>query len=208
MKKKIIIIVVVILLILFVPIRVKHADGGSVEYKALTYRLFKWHKLISNENYYVSTDIYFFPNNFHKFDYYEPIVTPIVSVSSGEEKIDVSTYSYNWSKEYGEEIRYDIGDGSIETVDFSAALNVESKSTLTFESEYDVEDVEYSVYNDDSSQLMFNGLGYDQLTKSLTLPNLEPGDYLINFKLTNEEDYAMYAFKITIQDPNEERGEE
>ena len=203
MKKKIIIIVIVLLLILFVPIRIKHKDGGTVEYRALTYRIFKWNKLNPDGSYYVSKDIYIFPNNFHEFEYYEPIVTPNVVISYNEESIDANVYAYNWSKLSGEEIRYDVSDGSIDEVEFTTSLNVESNATLKFESEYGIEEVEYSLYNDSGEEL-YNGLYYDQITQTLTLPNLEYGDYIVKFKLYNEEDYAMYTFKMTVNNPNEE----
>lgn len=47
MKKKITIVVVIvaILLILLVPIPMHLNDGGTVEYKALTYKVSKVHKL-------------------------------------------------------------------------------------------------------------------------------------------------------------------
>lgn len=50
MKKKVIIIsVVIILLILLFPIRNQLKDGGTVEYKALVYKVSKVKKLISKE---------------------------------------------------------------------------------------------------------------------------------------------------------------
>lgn len=49
MKKKVIIVViVVILLVLLVPIPMHLMDGGTVEYKALTYKISKVHRLTGN----------------------------------------------------------------------------------------------------------------------------------------------------------------
>lgn len=46
MKKKVIIlIVIIILMILLVPIPMHLNDGGTVEYKALTYKVSKVHRL-------------------------------------------------------------------------------------------------------------------------------------------------------------------
>ena len=47
MKRKIVIavIIVVALAILFTPARIQLRDGGSVEYKALTYSVTKYHRL-------------------------------------------------------------------------------------------------------------------------------------------------------------------
>jgi hypothetical protein len=45
MKKFITVAVVIILLVLFFPIRSVLSDGGTVEYKAITYKISKVHKL-------------------------------------------------------------------------------------------------------------------------------------------------------------------
>ena len=201
MKKKLIIIIVVILLILFVPIRFKHKDGGSVEYRSLTYRIFKWKILNSDGSYYESKNVYFFPNNFHEFEYYEPIFTPNVTIiNTDEEEISIGSYEYHWSKTYNEETTYLIGDGSIEDVAFDNSLSVKSHDTLTFKTDYGIENVEYSLYNSNGSiSEVYNGLSYDQMTNTLSLPNLSSGDYIVRFKLYNEDDYAFYAFRITVE---------
>ena len=52
MKKKVIIILVaIILLVLLFPIRNQLKDGGTVEYKALVYKVSKVKKLISKEKF-------------------------------------------------------------------------------------------------------------------------------------------------------------
>ncbi len=49
MKKKVIIaIIIAILLILVVPLPMHLNDGGTVEYKALTYKISKVHRLTGN----------------------------------------------------------------------------------------------------------------------------------------------------------------
>ena len=74
MKKKIItIVLVLILLILFVQIKVKYRDGGTIDYRAIAYRVINWNKLKEDWTYYKAKDIIFFPNNFHSIEYYEPI---------------------------------------------------------------------------------------------------------------------------------------
>lgn len=46
MKKKVLIVVIIVLLlILLIPIPMHLNDGGTVEYKALTYRISKVHRL-------------------------------------------------------------------------------------------------------------------------------------------------------------------
>jgi len=49
MKKKIrIVVIIVLLLILFIPIPIHLKDGGTIEYKALLYKISKIHRLPMN----------------------------------------------------------------------------------------------------------------------------------------------------------------
>ena len=45
-KKMIVVVIIVVLLILIVPIPMYLNDGGTVEYKALTYKISKVHRLV------------------------------------------------------------------------------------------------------------------------------------------------------------------
>ena len=67
MKKKILYLLpFAILLILFVPIKFQYRDGGTVDYRALMYRVIKWNKLNNDGTYYQANDVIIFPNNFHR----------------------------------------------------------------------------------------------------------------------------------------------
>lgn len=79
MKKKISIAIVIVIVaaILFVPIRGQVDDGGTTEYRALTYKVVSWKKLIGEANEdgsaarsgrYVRTRFYLIPNNFKSID--------------------------------------------------------------------------------------------------------------------------------------------
>lgn len=67
-KKSIImnLILIVILLIMFLPIKLQYRDGGTVEYRALTYKVIKWNRLNQDTTYYKDTEVLLFPNNFIK----------------------------------------------------------------------------------------------------------------------------------------------
>ena len=71
MKKKIWIpiIVIVVLAILFIPIPSGvYKDGGTRSYTALTYKLVDWNRMITADETYDETRVYFFPNNFKSID--------------------------------------------------------------------------------------------------------------------------------------------
>lgn len=72
MKKKIIfvlVIIVVIAAVLFVPIPAgAMKDGGSRVYSALTYKIIKWNRILSEHEFYKKTRVYWFPNNLKSVD--------------------------------------------------------------------------------------------------------------------------------------------
>ena len=68
MKKKIWIIIVV-LLILIIPIPGgRYKDGGTKEYKAITYKIVVWNRLLGEDSTYHKTSVFWFPNNFKRID--------------------------------------------------------------------------------------------------------------------------------------------
>ena len=71
MKKKlwIPIVIVVLLAILVTPIPTgRYKDGGTREYKALTYKIVKWRRSTGGDIVYDKTRAYFFPDNFKSID--------------------------------------------------------------------------------------------------------------------------------------------
>ena len=73
MKKKLwipIIAVVVLLAILVIPVTATYDDGGTREYKALTYKVVEWNNRVTTDGEVVhgETKVYFFPDNFKSID--------------------------------------------------------------------------------------------------------------------------------------------
>lgn len=67
--KTIIGIILIIVAVLFVPIpRTSYDDGGTKEYKALTYKVVKWHRIIDIDHIFSQTEVYWFPDNFKSVD--------------------------------------------------------------------------------------------------------------------------------------------
>lgn len=52
-KKKLFVVIgiVILLIILLFPIKIKYKDGGSIEYKSLTYSIYNWHSIETNNQY-------------------------------------------------------------------------------------------------------------------------------------------------------------
>ena len=82
MKKKILLISVIaavaLILVLFLPIpRSAYDDGGTRVYTTLTYKIVKWHRMLSvygedgviaRIDIYDDTAVYWFPDNFKQLD--------------------------------------------------------------------------------------------------------------------------------------------
>ena len=68
-KKRIVIFVLLLLLILTVPVPAgQYTDGGTRDYKALTYRVVSWNRLLGEGETYRKTKVYPFPQNFKSID--------------------------------------------------------------------------------------------------------------------------------------------
>lgn len=196
MKKRIkYIIVFIILIILVVPIKFTYKDGGTIEYRALLYRIFHFKILYNDESYYISNETYWFPKNLHSYEYYFPVYPPNVNVNYNNFSISCNIGSYNWSKEIDGQIINLIAD-SINILDmkYNSYLEINDKNNVIIDTEYDISDAKYSIYNKDDR----NDLEYDNHLKSLLLNNIKNGEYIVTFKVNHESNTAYYAFKIII----------
>ena len=71
MKKKIRIVALIILILLILSIPIpggQYRDGGTKDYKALTYRVVVWNRLLAEGFTYHKTAVFWFPNNFKSID--------------------------------------------------------------------------------------------------------------------------------------------
>lgn len=74
-RRKTVIILVAAVLLLFLPIPFPAAsDGGTVEFRAMTYTIVKWHRILptadtsGKADMYIKTSVYWFPHNFKDMD--------------------------------------------------------------------------------------------------------------------------------------------
>jgi hypothetical protein len=74
-RRRIVIVLIAVALLLFFPIP-SHAgnDGGTVEFRAMTYSIVKWHRILptadasGKADMYIKTSVYWFPHNFKDID--------------------------------------------------------------------------------------------------------------------------------------------
>lgn len=221
----ILLVLVVILLILFVPIKFEYRDGGTVDYRALTYRVINWNKLNNDGTYYKAKDVIFFPNNFHSIEYYEPVELPntYVSVNNEESKeesvpeedketiklpntyvssnnkeIQSSSGSAYWSKVVDGETICAIFDG-IDPRDgnYRNSFTINSQEKINIKTDYKVSNVEIQSINKENNERY--KVQYNTTTKNISFNNIEEGTYVVTYKIENNKDYAYYSFKVIIE---------
>lgn len=201
-------IIIGILLILFVPIKFQYRDGGSVEYRAIAYRFFKWNKLMDDGNYYNAENLHWFPNNFNSLEYYEPIHSPLVTVSTNNQEVTCTKGMFQWSKTVDGENIMLIADVFTSAVhwNYNDMLTITDDNIVKINTPYYISNVKYTEYkeeyiNDDFDYVRpdFLDINYDSQNKTVALSNLETGTYIITFTIHNDKDYADYAFKVNIK---------
>ena len=74
-RRRIVIVLIAVALLLFFPIPSPAAnDGGTVEFRAMTYSIVKWHRILptadasGKADMYIKTSVYWFPHNFKDID--------------------------------------------------------------------------------------------------------------------------------------------
>ena len=198
-----------ILLILFVPTKTQCNDGGTIEYRTIAYRYIKWNLLREDTTYYKSNDLYWFPKNFHSIEYYKPVESPIVNVSSNNQQIICSKGSFQWSKTVdGQQIHLiaDVFKSPTEWT-YNDSLTITNDNTVTVDTSYNIRDVKYTEYKEEyanseigTKNYEFIKLDFNNENKTIDLKDFENGTYIITFTIYNNKDYADYAFKVEVKD--------
>lgn len=200
-----------ILLILFVPIKFQYIDGGTTEYRAIAYRFFKWNRLMDDGNHYNAEDLHWFPNNFHSFEYYTPVHSPLVTVSTNNQEITCTKGTFQWTKTVDGESIMTIADVFTSAVhwDYNDMLTITDDNIVKINTPYYISNVKYTEYkeeyiNDDYDYVRpeFLDINYDSQNKFVDVSNLEKGTYIITFKIHNDKDYADYGFKVEVKNKN------
>lgn len=228
MKKKILYLLpFAILLILFVPIKFQYRDGGTVDYRALMYRVIKWNKLNNDGTYYQANDVIIFPNNFHSIEYYEPVELPNIYVSidneesseltntnvsandeetielpntyvlSNNKEIRSSSGSAHWSKVVDGKTISAIFD-SIDPRDGNYKDGITINNQELINIKTDYKVSSVEIQNIDKENNEKYQVQYNAETKNISFKNIENGIYVVTYKIENNADYAYYSFKVVI----------
>lgn len=193
--------VIFILAILFVPMKFQYMDGGTIEYKSLSYKYIKWHRIRHNQQFYEGTDIYWFPNNMKQLEYYAPIEIPIVTVSNLNDEIICNSGSYNWSKKIGKEEKRELG-ASLDPIEMNykdELVLIENKE-VKIKTKYPVSNIMYTEYKENEISPIYNAIDFERYSKTLDLKKLQKGTYIFKFTITNNANEAHYSFKVRIKE--------
>ena len=193
-------IIIFILLLLFVPIKFQYTDGGTIEYKSLSYKYIKWHRLRNNGSFYEGTDIYWFPKNTKQLEYYAPIEIPIVTVSNKTNEITCNSGTYSWSKKIGKDVKHEVA-ASIDPIEmeYNEILVIENDKKIKINTEYTISDIMYIELKEEK-ETTYKTLEYEKYSKKINLNKLKLGTYIIKFDIKKDSNKASYSFKITVKE--------
>lgn len=198
-------VAIVILLILFVPLKIQYRDGGTVEYRAIAYRYIKWNTIRNDGSPLKQSELHWFPNNFHSLEYYKPVESPIVNVSSNNQQITCSKGTFQWSKTVdGQEIHLiaDVFKSPIHWT-YKDKLTITDDNIVTIDTSYSIRDVKCTEYKEEysnseigSENPVFKELDFNNENKTIDFKDFENGTYIITFTIHNDKDYVDYAFIV------------
>lgn len=196
-----IIIGLILLLTLIVPYKLIYKDGGTKEYTALLYKVIVWHSIDFNEEngYKTGTEVHFIPNNFHSIDYYRTPTPPALSIiNEKENEIFCNLGSYSWTKKVDGENKSIVSD-SIHPIEmtYRESLNVE-KGTEIYLDNVELNIIKVEIYNEKQTALIDFDIIYDNIEKTITIPNIETGTYVLVISTKYEQGNAIYSLKVNI----------
>lgn len=205
MKKKWwILIIIAILLILVFPIKRIANDGGTVVYSAALYKVIKWNRIRIYEENKTGTEIYFFPENLHSLEYYDPPRPETIAIYYGDKFVVANIGTYQWSKEVDGETLYVNACGI-------SSLDMEYKETLKIAQGSNVEtawlnyvtEIKAYKYDGDNAELIDTNLEYNSETQEINVGKLKKGTYIIELLVENGDNEVRYSFKLEIVDASE-----
>lgn len=191
-KKKVIIIAVLLLIVLVIPVKLHYKDGGTIEYKSLTYKIIKWHRLDDyyDTGYKTGTEIHFFPNNFKPIDYFEEVKPPRFSLIYKDKIFLSQVLSFQWKNEYNSVIADSSGPTEI---DYKDIINANKNEELYYGVFLPITSIK--LY--DENGIVDYNVEYSDEDETIKVPDLN-GTYYLEVYYNCPEGYVHYAFKLNI----------
>lgn len=200
-----ILIIILVAIILVFPIKKICNDGGTVEYSAILYKVIKWNRIRVFEENKTGTEVYFFPENLHSLEYYDPPRPDAIAICSGADFVVANIGTYQWSKEVDGETSYIIADsvGSL-YMEYKDTLKIEQGKKAKIEGLI-ANPTKIKIYKYDEAKEIENQLKYDEATKEINLDELDKGTYIIELYVEQEPNEVYYSFRIEIVEVGEKQ---
>lgn len=191
-KKRRIIIAIIILIILVIPVKLQYKDGGTIEYKALTYKIIKWHSIDNfyDNGYKTGTEIHFFPNNFKSLDYYREVKPERFGLIYNDKTYLSEVLSYCWSNDYNSVCADTLGPLDI---NYREVIKVEKNGIMHYSTYIPITSIK--IYNE-KENINYN-VEFNNKEEVIRVPNLE-GTYIMEVYYKCSEGNVNYSFKLDI----------
>ncbi len=195
-KKKYIIVIIIVLIILLFPLRKKYYDGGSVEYKSLTYKLVKYHKITDElETKYIDgTKLDIFKINVLNTIDEEKISPKILTISSKSNRVSMERGA---NSIYYQELGIGIQSDTISPLEFEYNESLISKKgeQLILENliPYQINSIE--IYSSENKESLSFEVEYNEENQTIKAPEKE-GKYILILKCQSSHIKSIYSFQL------------
>lgn len=198
-KKIYIAITIIILIILLFPLKEKYYDGGSIEYKSLTYKLVKYHKITEEleEKYIEGIKLDIFKINVLNTIDEEKINPKVLTISSKSNSISMSRGT---NSIYFPELEIGIESDTISPLEFEYNESLISKKgeQLIIENliPYQINNIE--IYSSENKEKLSFEIEYNEESQTIKAPENE-GNYILILECQSSHIKSTYSFKLETQ---------
>lgn len=198
-KKIYITVIIIILIILLFPLREKYYDGGSIEYKSLTYKLVKYHKITDEleEKYIDGVKLDIFKINVLNTIDEEKINPKILTISSKTNRISMNRGT---NSIYFQELGIGIQSDAISPLEFKYNESLISKKgeQLILENliPYQINNIE--IYSSENKEKLSLDVEYNEENQTIKAPEKE-GKYILILKCQSSHIKSTYSFELEIE---------
>lgn len=203
-KRWLFIIIIVILIILVFPSRKVANDGGTVVYSSTLYKVIKWNRMRTHEENKIGTEVYWFPENMHSLDYYDPPRPDAIAIYNGNKFIVANIGTYQWSKEVDGETLY-VNACGLDPLDmeYKDKLEIAQGNHVKTTLPGNVTKIKTYQFYGENAELINNNVFYNEEFQELNVGILNKGDYIIELLVEDGNNDVRYSFKFKIVDGTE-----
>lgn len=195
-RKIYIAIIIIVLIILLFPLKEKYYDGGSIEYKSLTYKLVKYHKITEEleEKYIEGIKLDIFKINVLNTIDEEKINPKVLTISSKSNSISMSRGT---NSIYFPELEIGIESDTISPLEFEYNESLISKKgeQLILENLFPYQINNIEIYSSENKEKLSLDVEYSNENQTIRAPEKE-GKYILILECQSSHIKSTYSFKL------------